>query len=500
MAFDRLSPSRSSKRAELVSPSRNRNCCLLTFGRGCGQGPAHALASPVMAQPPAQSLGTRILDQGDTTPSLVLRSSRLSIEKGPDAGKLVPLERLSLRVGTAADNDLVLSDETVSAYHFELAATEHGIVLRDLGSTNGTFVDGHRTGQVYLSQNARIKVGETLLRFAVLREDVSIPLSRSTNFGQLLGHSAAMRAAFAVLEGAAKADATVLITGESGTGKELAAQALHERSGRRDGPFIVLDCGAASQSLIESQLFGHARGAFTGALESRAGVFEAANSGTLVLDEIGELSLELQPKLLRAVESRTIQRLGETKPRSVDVRFIAATNRNLEEEVRAGRFRQDLLYRLSVIAVRLPSLRERKEELPRLVRHFLSTMTTAGGSPPELSPQVMQLLLSHDWPGNVRELRNFAERFLALPGADPAMLLPTASAEEAADPDRPFLASVTKLPFHEAKRRWTDHFEKAYLMELFESQKGNISAVARAAGLSRQSCYRLMLKHGLRVE
>jgi DNA-binding NtrC family response regulator len=303
-----------------------------------------------------------------------------------------------------------------------------------------------------------------------------------------------------VLEGAAKTDATLLITGESGTGKELAAQAVHERSNRRDGPFVVLDCGAASASLIESQLFGHARGAFTGALEARAGVFEAADTGTLVLDEIGELPLDLQPKLLRAVETKVVQRLGETKPRSVDVRFVACTNRNLEEEVRSGRFRQDLLYRLSVITVRLPALRERKEELPRLVRHFLSTMTSVANTTPELSPQVMQLLLSHDWPGNVRELRNFAERFLALPGADPAMLLPRAESDEATDPDRPFLASVTKLPFHEAKRRWTDHFEKAYLMELFELEKGNVSAVARAAGLSRQSCYRLMLKHGIRVE
>lgn len=426
---------------------------------------------------------------------MALRRAELAVEAGPDAGAAATLAKLSIRVGSDPDNDLVLHDEAVSAHHFELRATERGVLLEDLASTNGTFVDGNLVGRIYLRQSSRIAVGRTELRFALLRGEVELPLSRSTNFGLLLGHTPAMRAAFAVLEGAARSTATVLVTGESGTGKELAARGIHERSKRSSGPYVVFDCGAAAPSLLEGQLFGHARGAFTGAVESRAGIFEAAQGGTLVLDEIGELPVELQPKLLRALETRSVQRIGETSPREVDVRFVACTNRNLEEEVRAGRFRQDLLYRLSVITVRLPPLRERKEEVPRLVRLFLSRL--GGAEQQDLPLDVMRLLEAHDWPGNVRELRNFVERYLALPGADPAALLPAGGRSEAA----PALALPrTDVPFHEAKERWTDLFERAYLGSLLEEHKGNVSAVARVAGLSRQTCYRLMLKHGLRLE
>jgi DNA-binding NtrC family response regulator len=400
-------------------------------------------------------------------------------------------------VGADPRNDLVLDDPAVSARHFELVATEEGYLLTDLESTNGTYVDGRRVRSVYLDDRALIGVGETIMLFSVAPEELEIPLSRKTSFGGLLGHSPSMRAAFAVLERAARSEATLLILGESGTGKELAARAVHEQSSRREGPYEVLDCGSVSESLLASQLFGHARGAFTGASEARPGLFEAAHSGTLVLDEVGEMPLDLQPKLLRALETRAVARLGETQSRQVDVRFVACTNRNLEEEVRAGRFRQDLFFRLSVLTVRLPPLRERKEEIPRLVRHFVSRI--AQDSAQDVPEGVLALLGHHDWPGNVRELRNFAERYVALPEVDPVLLLPsvTVGAKGGAGLALP---ELTGLDFHEAKRLLTDRFEKAYLERMLDLHGDNLSALAREANLSRPTCYRLLQKHGLRSE
>lgn len=383
----------------------------------------------------------------------------------------------------------------MSAVHAELTVTEAGVRLRDTGSTNGTFVGARRVRDVFLMDGDLVSIGESSLRFTIAAEEDLVDLSRATNFGDLLGHSPAMRAAFAVLEAAAKTDATVLVLGETGTGKEVAARALHQRSSRAGGPFVILDCGAASPSLLEAQLFGHARGAFTGASEAREGMFEAADGGTLVLDEIGELPLELQPKLLRALESRTVCRLGETKARGFDARFVASTHRNLHAEVKAGRFRQDLLYRLSVVTVHLPSLRERKEELPRLLASFLAKL--AKGSAPKVPDAVLKVLASHDWPGNVRELRNFAERFLALPNLDPGELLgaaPHSGAEGATT--RPTVDPSQS--FHDAKRDRNEEFERTYFEALIERYGDNISEAARVAGLSRQTCYRMMGKYGLR--
>jgi DNA-binding NtrC family response regulator len=436
--------------------------------------------------------GTRLLTRPGRDPVLLLRPSVLEVIEGPDAGTSAEMQSETLTVGTDQRNRLVLTDATVSARHFEITALPSGRVLRDMGSTNGTTVDGYRVGEVHLPEVAEVTAGQTRLRFRVSSEEVEIALTSRTNFGALLGHGPAMRAAFAVLERAAKTDVTVLVMGESGTGKELAARALHENSSRKEGPYVVFDCGAAASTLLESELFGHARGAFTGAVEARAGTFEEASGGTLVLDEIGELPLSLQPKLLRALEARTVQRLGEHKPRAFDARFVACTNRNLHEEVKAGRFRQDLFFRLSVVSVRLPPLRERKEEIPRLVRHFLSQLRAQ--DPPDVPPSLSRMLETHDWPGNVRELRNFVERMVVLRDLDPSTLLATAAY---GDVEPPVDGIPTHLPYHEAKQQWTDRLERAYLAALLASHGHNISEAARAAGLSRQSCYRLMEKHGL---
>jgi DNA-binding NtrC family response regulator len=445
--------------------------------------------------PPKHAAGTRILRDPSGAPELHVPRSRLRVVAGPDAGREVELVGAALAVGTDPASDLVLTDPSVSARHFVLSPSETGVAIRDLGSTNGTLVDGYRVGHVFLHETAIIVAGETKLELAPLEGEVAIPLSRATNFGGLLGHSAAMRAAFAVLERAAKADATVLVLGESGTGKELAARGIHERSPRAEGPYVVFDAGASSPTLVESQLFGHARGAYTGATEAREGCFEAANGGTLVLDEIGELPLELQPKLLRALEQKRVVRLGETAERACDVRFVACTNKNLEEEVRAGRFREDLFFRLNVVTVRLPPLRERKEEIARLARHFAQKV--AGDAAPELPASVLRMLETHDWPGNVRELRNFVERWLALPGSPASALLAPSGRGSSASPSASASPSVdASVPYHEAKERCVETFERAYLEALLAACEGNISEAARVAGLSRQTCYRLMHKHG----
>lgn len=440
---------------------------------------------------------TRVLERPGAAPSLVLRRARFDVVTGKDRGKTILLEKPSLSIGTDPTNDAVLGDPSVSGRHVEVSLDDKGCLVRDLGSTNGTSIDGYLVREIYLKDGAEIVLGETTLRFVVSKDEVEIPLSTKTNVCDLLGHSAPMRAAFAILERAAASDTTVLIQGESGTGKELAARALHTLSTRREGPYLIFDCGASSPTLIESQLFGHAKGAFTGALDARAGVFEEGAGGTVVLDEIGELPLDLQPKLLRAVEARTVQRIGEVAPRPVDVRLVASTHRNLEEEVRAGRFRQDLYFRLSVITVRLPALRERKEEIPRLVQHFMSKLgARSHATPPK---RVLDMMMSYSWPGNVRELRNVVERMILLPDLEPSAYLPAQlpAGPSPEEPSAPLIMDPA-LPFHEAKRQWTERFERDYLSRLIQAHGGNISEVARVAGISRQSCYRLMEKHGLR--
>jgi DNA-binding NtrC family response regulator len=446
--------------------------------------------------------GTRLLVRPDGARSLILRRARLELIAGAEHETERRLDRTTFRIGTSTENDWVLSDETVSARHLELIASEDGVLLRDLGSKNGTTVDGLRVREIYLDRACTIGLGSTEIAFSPGEEELEIPISRATNFGDLLGHSDAMRAVFAILEQAAKNDSTLLLVGESGTGKELAARGVHERSPRSGGSYVVFDCGAASPTLIESQLFGHAKGAFTGATEARGGVFEDADGGTIVLDEIGELPLELQPKLLRVLESRVVQRLGESKPRTVDVRVVASTNRNLEEEARAGRFRQDLFFRLNVIVVRMPPLRERKQEIARLLRHFLTRL--AGDEASEPPRTVLALAEAYDWPGNVRELRNFAERWATLPAMATAALLPTNAREHASNASETSAAQMAvtptieiERPFHDAKARWMDEFERVYLTRLLERHGGNISEVARVAQFSRQSCYRLLKKHGL---
>jgi DNA-binding NtrC family response regulator len=394
------------------------------------------------------------------------------------------------RIGTHSSNDLVLSDPAVSRFHCRVIREEGVWRLRDVGSLNGTRLDGVRIRDADLLEESRISVGDSIVRVRVTDDAKADSVPMMPAFGSLAGQSVAMRKLFVLLEKIAASDINVLIEGESGTGKEVVATEIVQRGARAEKPFVIVDCGAISPNLVESELFGHVRGAFTGADRDRVGAFEAADGGTVFLDEIGELPIALQPKLLRALEAREIRRVGETRPRKVDVRVVSATNRDLEREVNKGRFREDLYFRLAVLSVRVPALRERLDDLILLVRVFLSALGVPEAEALFPSP-VLEELAKHDWPGNVRELRNYVERSVVLQAASPAKRRPS-SRPAGMSPDEP------TVPFKVAKDAAVDSFERVYIASLLEVAAGNMSKAARTAGMDRMYLHRLVQKHGLR--
>jgi DNA-binding NtrC family response regulator len=427
----------------------------------------------------------------------VRRAERYRLSAGADAPAIEGAGAI-VRVGSKEGNTLRLANETVSRYHFEIEPTPLGFLLRDLGSTNGTFVDGYRVREVYLPRRATLKAGEVTLAFEALGEDVAIELLAGDRFGDALGRSEAMREVFVTLEKVAHTDLTVLLEGESGTGKERLAEALHLESPRKKARFVVFDCASVPATLMESELLGHERGAFTGAAERRIGRFEEAAGGTLFLDEIGELPLELQPKLLRALERHEIRRVGGSQVIPVDVRVVAATNRDLGREVNRGAFREDLYYRLAVVRVRVPPLRERREDIRLLVEHFVRealdgdearAREVVGG----ISEANWRGLLGHPWPGNVRELRNFIERTMAVSGGLDVGVQPPAAFGAVVEAPPP--AIDLDRPFIEAREALLAAFERGYLEAMLARHEGNISRAARAAGLDRMHFKRLMARH-----
>ena len=412
-------------------------------------------------------------------------------------------------VGTTEGATLRLGDKSVSRMHFEVAARDGGFVVRDLGSTNGTVVEGLRVVEAFLPASARIEAGDTLVRFEILSSESEVALP--TRFGELVGTSPSMRRVFATLQSVAATDATVLVEGETGTGKELVARALHDASPRGSGPFVVVDCGGLPATLIESELFGYERGAFTGAVTARSGAFESADGGTVFLDEIGEMPIDLQPKLLRVLESRSVRRLGSNQPRSIDVRVVAATNRDLRREVNRGAFRADVFYRLAVVMVRVPSLRERPDDIPVLVEAMLESMRERTGRRYQVSARTLDRLRHHGWPGNVRELRNFVERSTALatgPQLGVTGMLDDAIAGEALAGPSPAPAVddagapivETELPYKAAKGRWVDAFEARYLRALLERTGGNVAKAAREAEIDRAYLFRLIKRYDIQVQ
>jgi DNA-binding NtrC family response regulator len=474
------------------------------------------------------------LDRG---PTLHLR--RCMLQSVDDATQEWSFDKEEVRIGSMDDNDVVLSDDTVSRYHCKITQEDTGYVLVDQRSTNGTFINKVRVREAFLKSGSIVSVGQSQLRFNALEEEVQIVPSRNDRCAGLIGGNSRMREIYAIIEKIAPTATTVVIDGETGTGKEVVAQAIHSLSPRSRNDLVVFDCGAVPPNLIESELFGHEKGSFTGAMMTRQGLFEQADGGTLFLDELGELPLDLQPKLLRALEQREVRRVGSTKAAKVDVRIIAATNRNLEEEVRAGRFRQDLFYRLSVVRLHLPSLRERADDIPLLVNHFLETGSYNRGSGGEqrvtaVARDAIVALQNYPWPGNVRELVNVIERAVSfcdnqvlelsdLPdyvrsakappggrpggtgqnrrvsagagasGSHPAVPM-SASAPTPTPPEELLAEGVT---FKDAKERWVAAFERDYILQLLRRNNGNISHAARAADIDRKYFRKLMKKYDI---
>ena len=410
-----------------------------------------------------------------------------------DAHRPVALGARPITVGAHRTCDLVLEDPQVSRKHAEIAAAPEGIRIRDLGSTNGTWWQGTRVGEAVVPAGATVKFGATPVRIAAA-DAPSLPPSDRDRFGAMAGKSVAMRELFAVLEMAAPSDATILVEGESGTGKELAARAIHDASARAQGPFVVVDCSAIAESLIDSHLFGHVRGAFTGAERDRRGAFVEATGGTLFLDELGELPLTAQAKLLRALEAQTVQPVGADRPVTVDARVVAATHRDLSRMVAAKEFRFDLFYRLAVVHVALPPLRERLEDLPHLIGTFYQRR---GADPGPIDGENLDRMRRHAWPGNVRELRNALERAWAMSGPRAAFRELRLWLEPGAA--QPSLGEVvdTQLPFKEAKERWNDAFERRYVAAVFADAAHNVTRAAEHAGLSRRHLRELLYKHGI---
>jgi DNA-binding NtrC family response regulator len=426
-------------------------------------------------------------------PRLWSRRIRIEVARGPDAGKQAELPGVAVSIGTSTTCDFVLTDPTVSRVHLQLRIERDAIRVLDGDSRNGTRMDGTEIRDAYARPDSLIVIGATTLRLHMLADRVELPLSARDSFGRLVGRGVAMRRVFSVLERVAPTDSTVLLEGETGTGKELAAHGLHEASPRADGPFVVFDCSAVAPSLMESALFGHVRGAFTGAAGEHPGIFEEAQGGTLFLDEVGELPMELQPKLLRALEAREVRRLGARGSQRVDVRVVAATNRSLAREVERGRFREDLYYRLAVITVRMPPLRERPEDIELLVRHFEKELGARLQPPPEALPDsVLETFRAQAWPGNVRELRNAVDRALAL-GA------PVRWDEQAPPAPLPGALGVDlKEPLLLGRQRLVEAYEREYIELALKETGGNVSRAATLAGVGRKFMQQAMKRYGLR--
>ncbi len=431
-----------------------------------------------------------------------IRRCRLTVLSGADAGLVVEIESTLMRVGARSSCDLVLNDSRVSGFHFEIRLDEGGYRLLDLGSSNGTSVSGLRVREAYLEPGMVIHVGDSRIRFDPQDKTAPVELSLGASYGDLIGQSPGMRALFAQLERVAPTEASVLIQGETGVGKELVAEAIHRGSNRSHGPFVVVDCGSIAGNLISSELFGHEKGAFTGAATRHEGAFERANGGTLFLDELGELPIDLQPSLLGALERKRIRRVGGRIDIPIDIRVIAATHRDLPRAINQARFREDLYYRLAVVRLSVPPMRERLEDVPLLVAHFLKQLP--GGDTVTLKQRTVENLCRYDYPGNVRELRNLIERAVIMSDSGHTQSLIASSPARVGNAPAPTNAQNvlqtlidTTVPFKRAKRDMLDEFEKRFLKKLLKEHDGNISKAARTTGLDRMTIHKMVQKYGL---
>lgn len=465
---------------------------VLAFETPAGSSPRPASTSTT--PPPDLAAGSAHVTRPHHAPrprsEAAVRRFRFTVAEGAQVGVTKESASDVCALGSHPLNDFALDDATVSRFHCEVRITAKGARIRDLDSLNGVIVDGVQVADGFLRGGSLVRLGRVVLRFDFSAESNRLLVSERTRFGSLVGTSVAMRSSFALLERAAATDATVLLEGETGTGKSRAAQAIHHVSARKDGPFVTVDCAAIPANLLESELFGHEKGAFTGALNRRVGAFEEASGGTLFLDEIGELPPELQPKLLRVLENREIRRVGSNSYLPVDVRLVAATNRELRAEVNAARFRSDLFFRLAVVRIPLPAVRQRSEDMGTLVEEILVSLGADPSRTEALrTPDFIARLQQLAWPGNVRELRNYLERCLVF---EDALDL---SDQEPAEGARTVDASRS---YAEERRRALDGFERQYAEALLLLHQGKVTQAAAAAGMDRVYLHRLLRRHGLK--
>jgi len=457
----------------------------------------------------ANELPPTAIQKRPTLRSPVFRVRVVTPPTSPSAvvGKEVTIDSSTpqrIYIGSSDVSELrVEGDRLVSRRHAALEMRGDRLVVRDLESTNGTSVNGVQVTEALLAGGERLRVGETDLAVELVTPSTSVTISPDIAFGRLLGGSPQMRRLYPLCERLARSDVPLIIEGETGTGKEVLAEAIHEASGRKSGPFVVFDCTTVPPTLVESAIFGHERGAFTGATNAKAGVFEQANGGTLLIDEIGDLDISLQPKLLRAIERASVQRVGATHWTKVDVRVIAATRRNLESAIQAGRFRDDLYYRLAVARIEIPPLRERTGD----VRLLAEQMWTRAGGDGVIPERFVESLESYGWPGNVRELQNAIAHRAALGDLADLATIQRARVPSSPSPSEKVAPASSNedvigrviaeaMPYARARQVVLRRFEERYLTWVLDKHGGNVSKAAEASGIARRYFYVLRNKEG----
>lgn len=456
-----------------------------------------------MSSSPPSSDGTEIIvASSESRLRVKFEAIELRVIAGPDSGLETSLGLPTVCVGSALDNDIVLSDRAVSRRHAEIRMTPNGLMLRDLNSTNGTFINDVRITEAYIPPNAECRFGYSRLLIRQHIEERKVAVSHQDRLGELVGASERMRELYGMIQAVAVTPTTVHLHGESGSGKELVARTLHALSGRT-GPLVVFDASVTDPEMVRNDLFGHIKGAFTGATGSREGAFRQAHTGTLFIDEIGELPLDLQPRLLRVLETREVMPIGSDKPTRVDVRVITATHRDLTAMIRSGTFRTDLFYRLSVVPIDLPALREIREDIPMIVRHLYQQLRLNC----QISAAAMVALQNYSWPGNVRELRNVLERAAvmcgereirpedlrlprestsqAVPYVPAPALAPAPAPTSAATPLPPQAEPISVPPSSSAAdtRSHLKEMERQMIMVAMKRNQNNKTAAARELGI-----------------
>ncbi len=422
---------------------------------------------------------------------LPVRSLRAEVIEGPDLGKKLIATGDVITVGTAPGNTLTLSDNTVSRYHAEIRRNEGRIEVEDHRSTNGTQLGGVEIFRAAVPTGSILTLGKSKVRVDD-GETIEVELFGEDRIGGIQGRTPEMRRLMAAIAGAAKGDASVLVVGETGTGKELVARAIHEASPRADRAFEVVGCGSLMPTLVASELFGHERGAFTGADEAATGAFERAQGGTVFLDEIGELAPALQTSLLGVLERKSFRRVGGTKAIPFDVRIVTSTKRDLREEVNRGSFRSDLYYRLAVLTLRGQPLRERPSDIPLLVEALVREAGRTDAD--QIVPlEVMESLKQHRWPGNIRELKHFVDAAIAM-GVAPQL-------ESSSDSGLYVELALHNLKdenYHDTRDKVLFEFEKLYFPRLLERTRGNVAQAAREANMDRSYLIQLLKKHRMK--